>query len=115
MAIIEVTADNFPGSALHGSGTDTLKLVGSGVVDFSYVTFTGFSSIVLESSTVKISGEQLAGVTSVSSTQSYSTVELRGSTIDLSNKTFTNVSNILIGSDNATVTVSNLSLGLKLD
>ncbi|QRM29443.1 hypothetical protein [Microvirga sp. VF16] len=65
MARIEVTAENFPGSLLEGSGTDTFVLVGGGTFDFAYVILSGFSAIAIESgtsryATVQISGEQLA-------------------------------------------------------
>lgn len=120
MARIEVTAANFPGSALQGSGTDTLVLVGGGTFDFAYVTLSGFTEIVLESTsgsyaTVMISGEQLAGVTSLTRTSSYgAAIYLTGTDIDLRGKTFNNLSNVYIADDNATVTVSSLSLALDM-
>ncbi|NIX75729.1 cadherin domain-containing protein [Microvirga terricola] len=119
MARIEVTAANFPGSALKGSGTDTLVLVGGGIFDFSYVTMSGFSAIVAGSpasyATVKISGEMLAGIVSVSSLYGLTSVYLTGETIDLSGKIFDKINGIFIADDNATVTVSSLPLALRLN
>ncbi|NBJ09510.1 cadherin domain-containing protein [Microvirga arsenatis] len=120
MARIEVTAANFPGKALQGSGADTLVLVGGGTFDFAYVTLNGFSEIVVEAeaaryTTVKIAGDQLDGITSLSSAYEYTNVYLSGSTIDLRGKTFSKISGIHIDQDNATVTIDNLALGLRLN
>ncbi len=124
MARIEVTADEFPGMALQGSGTDTLVLVGGGTFDFAYVTFAGFSEIVSEpgtgsylSVTVKISGEQLSGVNSISSANSsaYNIIHLTGNSVDLRNKTFSNFDSINIADDNAVVTVNSMSQALTLN
>lgn len=113
MAVIEISAADFPGTALSGSGTDTLKLVGGGTFDFAYVTFAGFSHIECEGGTIKISGTQLTGVSSVSSSD-YTSVYLSGSAIDLRGKTFNNVNNLFIDEDDAIVTVGNLPLALRL-
>lgn len=118
MARIEVTAENFPGSALIGSGTDTLVLIGGGDFDFDYVTISGFSQIVLEGgyySEVRISGEQLAGIMTINSTTSSNSLYLTGSEIDLTGKALSNFSGIYIDEDDATVTVSSLSLALTLN
>lgn len=120
MARIEVTSANFVGSALQGSGTDTLVLAGGGTFDFAYVTFSGFSEIVLDNTTgshatVRISGEQLAGVTSLTRTNAYgSSLYLTGTDIDLRGKTFTNLNNVNIDDDDATVTVSSMSVALSM-
>jgi Ca2+-binding RTX toxin-like protein len=120
MARIEVTAENFPGKAHTGLGTDTLVLVGGGTFDFAYATLSGFSAIAIESgagkyATIRISGEQLTGITSFSSTDSYTSLSLTGSNIDLSGKSVSNINSLSIADDNATVIVSSLALALKLN
>ncbi|MFL4990812.1 MAG: hypothetical protein ACJ8DV_05910, partial [Microvirga sp.] len=101
MARIEVTAENFPGKAHTGLGTDTLVLVGGGTFDFAYATLSGFSAIAIESgagkyATIRISGEQLTGITSFSSTDSYTSLSLTGSNIDLSGKSVSNIKSLSI-------------------
>jgi Ca2+-binding RTX toxin-like protein len=120
MARIEVTANNFPGSAFAGSGTDTLVLKGGGTFDFAYVTLSGISEIVSEAvqgdyPSIRISGDQLAGVTSLArSTSSRASLTLTGTNIDLSGKTFSNFDVVYVADNQANVTVSNLALALKL-
>jgi Ca2+-binding RTX toxin-like protein len=122
MARIQVTVAEFPGIVLDGSGTDTLVLAGGGTFDFAYATVSGFSEIIIESgfdlyATVRVSGAQLASISSFGSETAlgYSELQLTGSEIDLRGKTFNNIDEIYIDDDNATVTVSSLPLGLRLN
>jgi hypothetical protein len=101
MARIEVTAANFRGRDLEGSGTDTLVLIGGGTFDFNYVNFSGFSEIISESGTayftsIVISSEHLEDITSISSASAFynSSIYVSGNNIALSNKTFNNIADI---------------------